>query len=71
MNMLGGTELGLLTYAETAKLLRVSERTVWSLCHKAKRLPYVAMGRRRLIRRNDVEAFVVSQTQNSSQTGSI
>jgi excisionase family DNA binding protein len=58
-----GTEpstLELLTYSETAKLLRVSDRTVWGLCKRGE-LAAVRIGQSVRIDRRDLLAFVEAQ----------
>ena len=51
-------DLDLLTYSEAAKLLRVSDRTVWGLVNESRVLPAVRVGQSVRIDRRDVVAFV-------------
>jgi excisionase family DNA binding protein len=47
----------LMTVPEVARELRISERTIWRLIRSGKLKP-VRLGKRTLVRRDDVEAMV-------------
>ena len=55
----------LLTYREAGKVLRVSDRTVWALCHQSKVLPVVRIGRKCFVLLADVVAYIRQQRQQS------
>ena len=51
----------LLSYSQVAKLLNVSDRSVWSLVNKSKVLPAIRVGAAVRIDRRDVIAFIDGQ----------
>ena len=57
--------MNLLTILEAAKELRVSKTFLLRLIHNGS-LKHVKLGRRILIRRNDLETFVASNVQSAA-----
>ena len=60
-----GTDPVLLTYAQAAKLLAVSTRSVWALVNKRRALPAIRVGTAVRIDRRDVLAFIERQRQSA------
>lgn len=52
------------SYGEAARLLDVSERTIWTLCQDGK-LNVVAIGRARRVLRSSIQAFLESQSKSA------
>ena len=55
----------LLTYREAARLLQVSDRTVWTLVDRGD-LPAVRFGRTVRIDRRDLEAFIETRKKKGA-----
>ena len=54
----------LLTVKEVAKFLRVKERTVRYYLNDSKEIPYLKVGKKNLIREEDLSGFIESRLRN-------
>ena len=54
----------LLTVKEVAKFLRVKERTVRYYLNDSKKIPYLKIGKKNLIREEDLSGFIESRLRN-------
>jgi excisionase family DNA binding protein len=58
-----------LTAKEAAKLLRISIRTLWVHIHERESFPFTKSGRKYMIKRSDLIAFMDSRSYHPAEKG--